>query len=130
MYCCHILWDLRDFNNIRENHPDLPVYALTANATAGEEFYILKGFNGYLAKPVDSMLLEKTIMKHLSMESKKGFECEVSFAKKGNKVILYTENMGIAIQNTTTVNERRKTIYAAITRDHCAVTDIWASCAE
>ena len=50
---------------IRELYPDLPVYALTANSASGEEFYKSKGFNGYLAKPIDSVLLEKTIMKHL-----------------------------------------------------------------
>ncbi len=53
---------------IRKTHPDLPVYALTANSTAGEEFYISKGFNGYLGKPIDSYLLEKTILKHLPKE--------------------------------------------------------------
>ena len=53
---------------IRERYPDLPVYALTANAMAGEEFYKSKGFNGYLAKPIDSVTLEKTIMKHLPEE--------------------------------------------------------------
>ncbi|MCR5279557.1 MAG: response regulator [Lachnospiraceae bacterium] len=51
---------------IREKHPDLPVYALTANATAGgEDFYKSKGFTGYLAKPIDSKALECAIMKHL-----------------------------------------------------------------
>ena len=50
---------------IREIYPDLPVYALTANSTAGEEFYKSKGFNGYLSKPIDSLTLEKTILKHL-----------------------------------------------------------------
>lgn len=54
--------------HIRETHPDLPVYALTANATAGEEFYLSKGFNGYLAKPIDSVALERAIMKHLPEE--------------------------------------------------------------
>ncbi|MBR1440537.1 MAG: response regulator [Lachnospiraceae bacterium] len=53
---------------IRETDPDLPVYALTANAAAGEEFYKSKGFNGYLAKPVDSAVLERTIMQHLPEE--------------------------------------------------------------
>ncbi|MCR5626912.1 MAG: response regulator [Lachnospiraceae bacterium] len=53
---------------IREDYPDLPVYALTANAAAGEEFYKSKGFNGYLSKPIDSMVLEKTILKHLPEE--------------------------------------------------------------
>ncbi|SCY59610.1 Signal transduction histidine kinase [Lachnospiraceae bacterium XBB2008] len=51
---------------IREDHPDLPVYALTANSTAGgDEFYMSKGFNGYLSKPIDSVAVEKAIMKHL-----------------------------------------------------------------
>ncbi len=54
---------------IRETHPDLPVYALTANATAGgEDFYKSKGFDGYLAKPIDSIALERAIMKHIPEE--------------------------------------------------------------
>ncbi len=53
---------------IREKDPDIPVYALTANVTSGEDFYIQKGFTGYLAKPVDSLALEKAIMKHLPEE--------------------------------------------------------------
>ncbi len=52
--------------HIREEHPDLPVYALTANSMAGgDEFYKSKGFNGYLSKPIDSTALEKAIMRHL-----------------------------------------------------------------
>lgn len=61
---------------IRKDYPDLPVYALTANATTGEDFYISKGFNGYLSKPVDSMTLEKTIMKHLPEEMMEKPEAE------------------------------------------------------
>lgn len=53
---------------IREMYPDLPVYALTANTTDGEEFYINKGFNGYLTKPIDRDLLETAIMKHIPEE--------------------------------------------------------------
>lgn len=53
---------------IRKNHPDLPVYALTANTAAGEEFYKSKGFDGYLSKPIDSRTLERTIMQHLPDE--------------------------------------------------------------
>ncbi len=50
---------------IRKKYPDLPVYALTANETAGEDFYKSKGFNGYLSKPIDTIQVERTIMKHL-----------------------------------------------------------------
>lgn len=53
---------------IRETMPDLPVYALTANAAVDEAYYISKGFTGYLSKPVDSESLEKTIMKHIPEE--------------------------------------------------------------
>ncbi len=53
---------------IRKDFPDLPVYALTANAAAGEEFYLSHGFTGYLQKPIDSAALEKAIMKHLPEE--------------------------------------------------------------
>lgn len=54
---------------IRETMPDLPVFALTANAAAGgEAFYTSKGFDGYLEKPINSTVLEKAIMKYLPEE--------------------------------------------------------------
>jgi signal transduction histidine kinase/ligand-binding sensor domain-containing protein/FixJ family two-component response regulator len=59
---------IETLEQIRKTHPDLPVYALTANASVGEEFYTSKGFNGYLSKPVDSAILESTILKHLPPE--------------------------------------------------------------
>ncbi|MBO4901385.1 MAG: response regulator [Lachnospiraceae bacterium] len=53
---------LETIAKIREDHPDLPVFALTANAaTNGEEFYKEHGFTGYLAKPIDTYTLEKAI---------------------------------------------------------------------
>ena len=59
---------IETLEKIRETHPDLPVYALTANATSGEEFYTSRGFTGYLTKPVDSKKMEQSIMKHLPEE--------------------------------------------------------------
>ena len=53
---------------IRESDKELPVYALTANTAVDEAFYVSKGFNGYLSKPIDSKTLERTIMKHLPEE--------------------------------------------------------------
>ena len=55
-------------SKIRETDKDIPVYALTANISAGEDFYKSKGFTGYLSKPVDTQALETTIMKHLPEE--------------------------------------------------------------
>ena len=53
---------------IRRENPELPVYALTDDTVLGEEFYKVKGYNGYLMKPIDSRNLEKTIMRHLPEE--------------------------------------------------------------
>jgi CheY-like chemotaxis protein len=51
---------------IKERFPDLPVYALTANNMAdADEFYKSHGFMGYLSKPIDSAVMEKTLMQHL-----------------------------------------------------------------
>ena len=50
---------------IREIKPELPVYALTTMNFESEEFYLSKGFNGLLVKPVDSSILEKTILNHI-----------------------------------------------------------------
>ncbi|MBR5650030.1 hybrid sensor histidine kinase/response regulator [Pseudobutyrivibrio sp.] len=51
---------------IKERYPDLPVFAITANTEAGgEEFYLSKGFSGYFQKPIDGVMLEKTIRKYL-----------------------------------------------------------------
>ena len=41
------------------------MYALTANTTVDEDFYISKGFNGYLTKPIDSRALETIILDNL-----------------------------------------------------------------
>lgn len=59
---------IETLERIRKDNPDLPVYALTANSTNGEEYYTSRGFNGYLSKPVETEILEKTIMSHLPKE--------------------------------------------------------------
>ena len=59
---------IETIHRIRKTHPDLPVYALTANTAEGEEYYLENGFNGFLAKPVDGIALEKAIRKYLPDE--------------------------------------------------------------
>lgn len=51
---------------IREIHPDLPVYVLTSNsARAANGDYKELGYNGCLVKPVDPQELERVIMSHI-----------------------------------------------------------------
>ncbi len=59
---------------------DAPVFILTANAVVGaKEFYIEKGFDGYLSKPVDPEKLEKMVISVLG----KGDEVYQSEAETG-----------------------------------------------
>ena len=68
---------IETLGKIREKYEDVPVYALTANADGeGGGFYESKGFDGYLAKPIDPVLLEKTIRKHLADDVVKDTDIE------------------------------------------------------
>ena len=55
-------------DRIRAAAPELPVYAVTANASEDEAYYRAHGFSGYLPKPLDGIALEKLIMQHIPPE--------------------------------------------------------------
>ena len=54
----------------------------------------------------------------------KGFECEVILERKGGRILLKTENMGIEVENMTDITEVPDKIYIALTGDQVAITDI------
>ncbi|ETP72362.1 HD-GYP domain-containing protein [Lachnospiraceae bacterium JC7] len=56
--------------------------------------------------------------------NKDGLVYDVYFAKKRDKVTLMAENYGIHIKNITHIRDGRKKVYAAITGDQVALTDI------
>ncbi|MCR5121134.1 MAG: HD domain-containing protein [Ruminococcus sp.] len=56
-------------------------------------------------------------------KNRSGMECEVSFERKGSRIIVGTENLGIEIECVTTV-EPSDRVYAALTGDQVALTDI------
>lgn len=53
---------------IKQTDAKLPVYIFVEKASTEETFYKQKGFTGTLSLPVDSGLLERTIMRHLPQE--------------------------------------------------------------
>ncbi|MCR5688306.1 MAG: HD-GYP domain-containing protein [Lachnospiraceae bacterium] len=57
-------------------------------------------------------------------ENKKGLECTVAIERRGNKITLGTENLGVSIKNVTTITDGMKDVYICITGDQCAITDI------
>lgn len=53
-----------------------------------------------------------------------GFDCTVTIRIEGNTVTVTTENLGIAIQSVKTIPATAQGVYAALTGDQCAITDI------
>lgn len=58
------------FHHIRKRpdayYKQIPIIALTANAIAGaREMFIKEGFNDFVAKPVESSVLQRTLKRHL-----------------------------------------------------------------
>jgi hypothetical protein len=62
--------------------------------------------------------------KQWKQSNKDGLVYDVNFKRKGNKVVLISDNLGIQIQNVTQIKDGRKKVYAAITGDQVALTDI------
>ena len=56
--------------------------------------------------------------------NRKGLECEVYLERKGNRITLRTDNLGISIENTTVLTEEPSAVYVALTGDQVALTDI------
>ena len=55
---------------------------------------------------------------------KKGVVLTVKIARRGGKITLNTEDAGITIKNVTTIDKKVKDVYAVLTGDQCALTDI------
>lgn len=91
---------LETIEKIREFAPDLPVYAITANATEGVDYYISKGFNGFLSKPIDGEELEKTIMMHIpeSIMEKKTSDTEDKLKELPEEYAWLHETPGLSVQ--------------------------------
>lgn len=56
--------------------------------------------------------------------NKEGLESKVRIVRTANRVVVSTENLGIVIENMTMIRERREKVYAALTGDQVAITDI------
>ena len=53
-----------------------------------------------------------------------GYDTAVTFRVEDNKIIIITENAGISLSNTAVLTGIDKTVYAAITGDQVAITNI------
>ena len=56
--------------------------------------------------------------------NKEGFDCTITLSREGNTITAETENFGLYIKCITGIKDGTKTIYAALTGDQCAITNI------
>ncbi|MCR5734995.1 MAG: HD-GYP domain-containing protein [Lachnospiraceae bacterium] len=56
--------------------------------------------------------------------NKEGIDCVFTFERKGNTITTVTENLGIHIRNITTITDDTQDIYATLTGDQVALTNI------
>lgn len=56
--------------------------------------------------------------------NKKGYNCTVTFRCKDDKIITITENNGIAIKNITKIIDPSDEVYASLTGDQVAITNV------
>lgn len=83
------------FHNIRKKtdayYKEIPIIALTANAIAGaREMFIKEGFTDFIAKPVESSVLQRTLKRHLpaeKMEKMESMAVEKAPAAQKNVVV-------------------------------------------
>ena len=55
---------------------------------------------------------------------RKGLECEVTILRDHNVITVKTENLGIIIRIKTTIYDEFENVYAALTGDQCAISNI------
>ena len=58
--------------------------------------------------------------------NKQGLDCTVTIERNGNRIMMRTENLGIAISSVTTIHDDVKDVFVALTGDQCAITNIRA----
>jgi CheY-like chemotaxis protein len=64
-------WEKEKMHVSRNEIPRIPIVALTANAVSGvREMFILKGFDDFLAKPIDISALDEVINRLISKEKR------------------------------------------------------------
>ena len=103
----------------------------TVNGPGYREFALIR-FDGENWETDDSLENKMIVSKNAAFTgwdvwkvmNRIGFDCTVTFKRKGNVLTVYTENGGISIKNITTLDQSVKNVYITLTGDQCAITNI------
>ncbi len=114
--------------------PYLVIYSAEDNQVGGKRYreYALIKLNGENSGSNDHAENTLTVKRNGDFPGweawkrllKKGLECSVRIVKKGGRIYVSTETLGIAIEHTTVILDGNDTIFAALTGDQVALTDI------
>ncbi len=114
--------------------PYISIFYSKDKKVRGEGFreFALIRIDGEYWEPDDAGKNEMHVSKDDSFEgwdswkelNKGGIDCTVTFSRKDNIITTVTENLGIYIENITTITDGTVEIYAALSGDQCALTNI------
>ncbi|MBO4532770.1 MAG: HD domain-containing protein [Treponema sp.] len=114
--------------------PFLAVYSSKDGKLNGPDFmeYALIRFDGENWEAADGVENKLVVVKNdgftgwdvWKVMNRIGFDSKVFIQRKANVITVTTENGGISIKNTTTLDQDIKDVYVALTGDQCALTNI------
>ena len=120
--------------NLVWNCPYIILYSSEDGKVNGKDYteYAAIKLNGEIEENNENVINKFSVKKKETFKdwdywktvNKQGLECEVTVERKAGKIIIFTENLGIAISNTTETDDDKKRIYVALSGDVCALTDI------
>ncbi|MCR5596205.1 MAG: HD domain-containing protein [Lachnospiraceae bacterium] len=94
--------------------------------------YVMVRLDGEIADDDENIENKLSVVKTDRFESwdvwkernKKGMECIVSLRKRGNRITVTTENLGLSVKNVTILDKEAGEVYVALSGDQCVLTDI------
>jgi CheY-like chemotaxis protein len=94
----------------------VPIIALTANAVSGmREMFIEKGFNDFLAKPIDISKLDETLHKWIPKEKREKEKKEI----RNEKISISNEQLAISNESNPDSSS-----HCSLLTAHCSFVDI------
>ena len=113
--------------------PFISVFSSSDGKVDGKEFreYILLRLDGenWDSEYADNKVLVKQTAEFESWnawkdKNKQGLDYTVTIRRDRNRIIMQTQNLGIAIESVTTIRDNARDVYIALTGDQCAITNI------
>ncbi|MBP0962061.1 MAG: HD-GYP domain-containing protein [Oscillospiraceae bacterium] len=98
--------DYREYTLVRFDGEESELFELADNSTETEKKENFENWDAWIK------------------QNREGYDCVLKITREGSRIIAETENCGVYIKNVTDVKDGSDVIYAALTGDQCALTNI------